>query len=96
MGTFDFSRADLMATAPSLGAGTVRKAPLNFPVGVRDPLMMYASWISCLAALDVLKCLETCARRWLEAFIWDVAMRTDMMVRVQRGQGKEESSRSRQ
>jgi hypothetical protein len=28
-GIFDFSRADLMATAPSLGAETVRKEPLN-------------------------------------------------------------------
>lgn len=28
-GTLDFSRADLMATAPSSGAGTVTKDPLN-------------------------------------------------------------------
>lgn len=29
-GTPDFSRADLIATAPSFGAGTVRKDPLNY------------------------------------------------------------------
>jgi hypothetical protein len=32
IGTPDFSKADLMATAPSFGAGTVRKAPLNYDI----------------------------------------------------------------
>jgi len=34
MGTFDFSRADLIATAPSWGAVTVKKEPLNYPVRI--------------------------------------------------------------
>lgn len=74
-GTFDFSRADLMATAPSLGAETVRKEPLNYSilavilevcahlftlaVGVLAALKMYASCISCPRGLVVLKCRET-------------------------------------
>lgn len=40
MGTPDFSSADLMATAPSLGAGTFVKEPLNYArvscLGLRD------------------------------------------------------------
>lgn len=32
---------------------------LTFAVGVLEALIMYASWISCLAALLVLKCLDT-------------------------------------
>lgn len=53
---------------------------LTFAVGVLDAEMMYASWISCLAALEMLKCLETCARRWLEALTWEVAKRADMVT----------------
>lgn len=32
-GTLDFSRADLMATAPSLEAGTAANEPLNYENG---------------------------------------------------------------
>jgi hypothetical protein len=67
-----------------------RTCPPTFAVGVRDALIMYASWISCLAAREVLKCLETCAKRWLEAFICDAAIRTDMRTEkvTQKGLGK--------
>ena len=60
---------------------------LAFAVGVLEALIIYASWISCLAALVVLKCLETCARRWLEAFIGDMAIRTDMVMEVREMRG---------
>jgi hypothetical protein len=55
---------------------------LTLAVGVLEALIMYASWISCLAAPVVLKCLDTWATRWLEALEAcreDMAMRTDMM-----------------
>lgn len=52
---------------------------LTFAVGVLEALIMYASWISCLAALLVLKCLDTCATRWLEACREDMAIRSDIM-----------------
>ncbi len=51
---------------------------LTFAVGVLEALIMYASWISCLAARLVLKCLDTWATRWVEADREDMAMRSDM------------------
>jgi hypothetical protein len=72
-----------MATAPSCGAGTVTKDPLNYPcqlgttlladwkstfaVGVLDALRIYASLISCRAEVVALKCLWTWDKRNLDA-----------------------------
>lgn len=82
-GTLDFSKADLIATAPSLGAETVTKAPLNFPVGVLEALRIYASWISFLAEVVALKWRWTCDNRCFEEaagfLAEDMANRRDML-----------------
>ena len=59
LGTFDLSIAAFMAVAPSSGAGTDTKDPLNLAVGVLAALRMYASWISFRAGVVELKCLPT-------------------------------------
>ena len=57
----------------------------TLPVGVRDALRMYASWISCLAEVVALKCRWTWVRRCFDADeelrIDDMANRKDMMCR---------------
>jgi hypothetical protein len=78
-GTLDFSRASLIAVAPSCVAETVVKLPLNYTwsasnafstlallttaVGVRLALIIYASRISFLACAELLNCLWMLASR---------------------------------
>src|SRR3569623_404176 len=57
------SRAPLIATAPSSCAGTVAKAPLNEPTGVRAALTMTAS--SDMGHLLGVEARDLVAQAWL-------------------------------